>query len=175
MSSVIRAAVGRPAILNEVKRAEICAYVAAGCSYRTAAQFVGCTVQAICMLAKREAEFAGQLERAVAQREAVLLAHLRESSRRSWRAAAWLLEKTVGGRYGGKDGPRVETLEEEAEREAREMVLAGAGRKMVVGALADAGESEDGESAESGAEKRLDVAVEKLEQAWKEKEGWEEE
>ena len=107
---------GRPPFLTDVKRAEICAVVAAGCSFRTAAKYVGCKVQAISALAQRDREFGAQLDRAVAQREVIPLSHIREASKHSWRAAAWLLEKTVGGRYGGD----VKTLEEEAAAEESE-------------------------------------------------------
>lgn len=111
---------GRPPFLTDVKRAEICAVVAAGCSFRTAAKYVGCRVQSISALAERDRVFAAQLDRAVATREIIPLSHIREASKHSWRAAAWLLEKTVGGRYGGD----VRTLEEEVEAEKSEDVTA---------------------------------------------------
>ncbi len=109
---------GRPPFFTEVVRAEICAVVAAGCSYRTAAKYVGCTVAAISALADRDPTFAHQLNKAVAQRELIPLSHIREASARSWRAAAWLLQHTVGGRYGEP----VPTLEEELAAEAADNV-----------------------------------------------------
>jgi hypothetical protein len=115
-STVENRSPGRPKFLDEVKRAEICALVSSGCSYRNAARYVGCTVQAISALAKRDPEFAEQLEKAIAQREAFPLASLREASKRSWRAAVFLLKMNVGGRFGG----HVPTLEEEAESERLE-------------------------------------------------------
>jgi hypothetical protein len=120
MNSQLENRVGRPAELDAVKLAEICALIASGCSYRTAAKYVGCTAAAISMRVKRDPEFAEQLDKAVAQREAILLSHLRESSKKSWRAAAFLLQITVGGRFGG----HVPTLEEEAESERLEGALA---------------------------------------------------
>lgn len=113
--------VGRPEELDEVKRAEICALLASGCSYRTAAKYVGCTASAISKCAKRDPEFAAQIEKAVAQREVILLSYVRASARRSWRAGAYLLETTVGGRFGGG---HVSTLEEEVESERMEEALA---------------------------------------------------
>lgn len=109
---------GRPPFFTEVVRAEVCAVVAAGCSYRTAAKYVGCTVAAISALADRDPTFARQLNKAVAQRELIPLSHIREASARSWRAAAWLLQHTVGGRYGEP----VPTLEEELAAEAADNV-----------------------------------------------------
>ncbi len=90
---------GRPRVLDEKKRAEICAQLAAGCTFRTAARYVGCTAAAISMLMKRDEEFRWQVNRALAQREIIPLSHIRAASSRAWQAAAWLLERTVKGTY----------------------------------------------------------------------------
>lgn len=90
---------GRPTIFTEAKRAEICAMLAAGCTFKAAARYVGCSPSAISMLSQRDATFRQQVDRAIAEREIIPLSHLRESSKRSWRAAAWLLERTVKGTY----------------------------------------------------------------------------
>ncbi len=97
--SAKRARAGRPPILDATKRAEICAMVAAGCTFKTAALYVGCSAAAISVLMSRDASFREQIGRAIAQRESIPLSHLREASKRSWRAAAWLLERTVKGTY----------------------------------------------------------------------------
>lgn len=165
-----KCAAGRPAELDEVKRAEICALVSSGCSYRTAAKYVGCSVQAISALAKRDGEFAEQLEKAVAQREAILLSHLRESSKRSWRAAVWLLEMTVGGRFGGS----VSTLDEEAESEMldeavgrmRATMGAGAGSAEVRSARAEIPESGVGDGARKVDAKSIRESMAALERSW---------
>lgn len=113
---------GRPREIDEVKRGEICALLSVGCSYRTAAQYVGCTAAAISMLTKRDAAFAAQVAKAVAQREVTLLSYLRRSAKKSWRATAYMLEMTVGGRYGG----RVLSLDEEVENERLEAAFSRA-------------------------------------------------
>lgn len=110
---------GRPRVLDAVKRAEICGMIAAGCTFRTVARCVGCSAAAISMLMKRDEEFRDQVGRALAQRELVPLAHLREASKQSWRAAVFLLERTVKGTYrrGSEDDPTdLERLAEEEER-----------------------------------------------------------
>lgn len=107
-------------------RGEICGAVAMGCSFGTAAKYVGCTVRAIAELVERDRGFRKELDRAIAQRELIPLSYIREASKNSWRAAAWLLERTVGGRYGGQ----VLTLAEEASTEAAEemdALIRGAG------------------------------------------------
>ncbi len=68
---------GRPPFFTDVVRAEICAVVSTGCSFRTAAQYVGCTVQAIYALVKRDAEFNKQINRALEQREFIPLSQIR--------------------------------------------------------------------------------------------------
>lgn len=90
---------GRPRVLDETKRAEICALLAAGCTLRTAANYVGCSVSAISKLKDRDAAFREQVAKALAEREAFPLSKVREACGRSWRAAVWLLERTVGGSY----------------------------------------------------------------------------
>jgi hypothetical protein len=109
-----------PPFFTAVVRADICAIVAAGCPFRTAAMYVGCKVAAIAALARHDREFARQLDKAVAHREVILLSYIREASKNSWRAAAWLLEYTVGGRYGG----HIPTLDDEVKaEEAEELAL----------------------------------------------------
>ncbi len=106
----------RPPFFSEVVRAEICSVIAAGCMFRVAARYVGCTVRAIAELKRCDREFARQLDRALVQRELIPLSHIREASKNSWKAAAWLLAHTVGGRYG----EHVMTFEEELDAEESE-------------------------------------------------------
>lgn len=96
--------VGRPPVLDEAKRREICAILAVGCSRRTAAFYVDCSVNTIRRTALRNAEFAAQLRRAESACEVAALTHLNKAVKdgRNWRAAAWLLER----RYPDRFGPR---------------------------------------------------------------------
>jgi hypothetical protein len=107
------------------------------------------------MLAKRDAAFAEQVDKSVAQRESILLSQLRESSKRSWRAAAWLLQTTVGGRFGG----HVPTLEEEVESEAEEEAW-GRVRRSAVGSRDS--DSRDGRKAGAAAIRESMEALERL-------------
>ena len=86
---------GRPPILDELKRREILAILTVGCRRRTAAKYVGCTVQTISNTAARDPDFAKQVRQAEQQAEIGALKEIREAGKepRHWRAAAWLLER----------------------------------------------------------------------------------
>jgi hypothetical protein len=88
--------------LTEVKRREICAILAVGCSRTAAARYVGCHPDTIRNTAKREPEFAAEIEQAESQHEIRHLTHINAAAKegRYWRAAAWALERTYPDRYG---------------------------------------------------------------------------
>lgn len=90
---------GRPRVLDETKQAEICALLAAGCSLRSTARYVGCNVSTISRLKNEDAAFRARVMKALAEREVFALSKLRAAADRSWRAAALYLERTVGGHY----------------------------------------------------------------------------
>jgi hypothetical protein len=89
-------------VLTEVKRSEICAILAVGCSRTAAARYVGCHPDTIRNTAKRDAEFAAALQQAETRHEIQHLAHINAAAKegRYWRAAAWALERTHPDRYG---------------------------------------------------------------------------
>lgn len=99
VNSAVNSVGGRPLILDATKRAEICAMLAAGCTFRTAARYVGVSAGAISMLLKRDESFRLQVDKALADRELIPLAQLNAASGKSWRAAVWRLERTVKGTY----------------------------------------------------------------------------
>jgi transposase len=84
----------RPA-LDEVKKKEILAILAQGCSRSRAAQYVGCSPSTIRRAALREPQFAAALTRAEAQSELTCLTNVRKAGKKEqyWRAAAWVLER----------------------------------------------------------------------------------
>ncbi len=89
-------------VLTEVKRSEICAILAVGCSRTTAARYVGCHPSTIRNTARRDADFAQALQQAETKHEIQHLAHINAAAKegRYWRAAAWALERTHPDRYG---------------------------------------------------------------------------
>ena len=90
----------RPPILDDVKRAEICALLAAGCSQQVAARYVGVTPAAIRNAAARNRAFHQQMLKAMQTSELDALQTIRAAAPKSWRAAAWLLERTKPQQYG---------------------------------------------------------------------------
>ncbi|HEY2838461.1 MAG TPA: hypothetical protein VGJ26_04905 [Pirellulales bacterium] len=87
-------------LLDETKQREICAILAIGGTRRVAAMYVGCSVSTIARTALRDAEFALRLQRAEADMEVFQLQNIRQASKSSWNAAAWILERRLPERYG---------------------------------------------------------------------------
>src|SRR5437868_4570314 len=85
---------GPQPFLDDGKRREICAMLVAGASQTSAANYVGCVTSTITNTAKRDPEFARQIQRAKAECELNSLNKINAAGDRSWRAAAWLLERT---------------------------------------------------------------------------------
>lgn len=97
-----RSEAGRPPVLDDAKKGEICAILAVGCSRATAARYVGCHPDTIRNTAQRDPQFATALERAESKHEVKHLAFINEAAKegKNWRAAAWALERKYPGRYG---------------------------------------------------------------------------
>jgi len=86
---------GRPPVLDEYKRREILAIVSVGCSRRTAARYVGCSVSTIQNTAERDASFGLRLRRAEQSAEVGYMRNIQKAAAKEqyWRAAAWALER----------------------------------------------------------------------------------
>jgi hypothetical protein len=99
----------RKLLLDEAKQREICAILAIGGTRRVAALYVGCSVSTITRTANRDPAFALRLEHAEADMEVFQLQNIRQASKSSWNAAAWILERRLPERYG-KRGPHTVPL-----------------------------------------------------------------
>lgn len=134
--------IGRPPVLDHVKKREILAIVAMGCSRRTAASYVGCSPKTILNTADRDPEFAAQLRRAEHASEIEYLQRIRNAAKKEqyWRAAAWALER-INPEDFAKRPPRSLTPEQIAALllQLADVLVAelpvGAYRKRVVKAL----------------------------------------
>ncbi len=84
---------GRPRTLDDTKKREVCALVAAGCSLEFAARYVGCTHKTIRREGERDADFGQRLRSAQLSARLEPLRALRGKANTHWRAAAWLLER----------------------------------------------------------------------------------
>ena len=82
------------AVLDEFRRGRVCGMISLGTTRREAARAVGCHAATISRTAQRDAEFARQLADAETLAQVRPLKAMYEATTRSWRAAAWLLERT---------------------------------------------------------------------------------
>jgi len=102
--------IGRPKLLeDEVRRAEVCALIAVGCSRATAARYVGVHPDTIRRAACRNEQFAAELVKAESKHEINQLMNINQAARsdRYWRAAAWTLERKYPDQYRPR---RAETI-----------------------------------------------------------------
>jgi hypothetical protein len=93
---------GRPRVLDDAKRRDVCALVGAGCGLDAAARYVGCSVSTLRREALRNEEFRRQLRGAEVQIQLSPLNALRQAAGTHWRAAAWLLERLQPERFGAR-------------------------------------------------------------------------
>lgn len=97
---------GRPRVLDEPFQKAFCNLLLDGFSQRRAARLLGVGIRTIQREIKRNPEFAAQIDNAVRQREINALRHIRQTSRQSWRAAAWLLERSCPAAYAPRRSKR---------------------------------------------------------------------
>ena len=93
---------GRNPVLDEVKKGQICAMLAVGCSRSTAAKFVGCAVGTIRHTAGRDPKFDTALKAAESKHEVIHLKNIQEAGKRYWRVSAWALERMYPARYAAQ-------------------------------------------------------------------------
>jgi hypothetical protein len=91
---------GRPRLLDETKRREIGALLAAGESLPRAARYVGCSVRTIRRERERNEAFDQELRIAESNARLEPVKAMRQAMHTHWRAAAWMLERTQPERYG---------------------------------------------------------------------------
>jgi hypothetical protein len=107
---------GRPPVLDDAKRREICAILAMGGNRETAARYVGCHRTTIAKTAERDEAFAEALSRAESLHEVQHLTNINRAGKegRYWRASAWALERRYPARYS-KRNPRMVTMAQVAQ------------------------------------------------------------
>ena len=98
---------GRPFRLDEAKKQQVCAVLRSGGSLETAARYVGCCVRTLQNAATDDPDFGDRLTRAHASLEIDQVHSLIAHSKKSWRAAAWFLERRRRG-YRRHDDRRVD-------------------------------------------------------------------
>lgn len=91
----------RKPALDEHRQDMICAIVAVGCTYETAADYVGVAASTIYRTAERQPAFRAKLNKACAQVQLHLVRRIYDCAdgKQGWRAAAWLLSRRFPDRF----------------------------------------------------------------------------
>jgi hypothetical protein len=90
-----RKKLGRPAIFDEIMRARFCAMVQSGCTRRYAAKRLGISHATVNYACTNDPQFADRLRRAEQERDLTAVGRIHNAGEKSWRAAAWLLERNA--------------------------------------------------------------------------------
>lgn len=90
---------GRPRAFDDAMRREVCALITAGCDLRYAARYVGCSLSTLRRELQRNDEFSAQIRRAEAGAAIHPLVAMNQAASTHWRAAAWMLERTMPERF----------------------------------------------------------------------------
>ena len=84
---------GRPVVFDEVKRAEFVGMLKTGCTIRYAARRVGVDPATVRNACQKDPLFAEHVDRAQQERDILSVRRIQNAGEKSWRAAAWLLER----------------------------------------------------------------------------------
>ncbi|MEX2139406.1 MAG: hypothetical protein WD894_09100 [Pirellulales bacterium] len=86
---------GRPAVFDESMRARFCGKIETGCTLRYAAKRLGISRGTVAYACRTDPEFANRVRRAEQQRDLTSVGRIQNAGEKSWRAAAWLLERNA--------------------------------------------------------------------------------
>ena len=103
------AKIGRPRVLDDDKRNQVCGLVASGCGMGHAARHVGCSARTVRREALRNPAFGEKLRRAQLSAQLQPMSALRSAASKDWRAAAWLLERTHPDEFARRDPASLST------------------------------------------------------------------
>ena len=104
------AKIGRPPVLDAVKKKHFCALVSVGCGIERAAQSVGCALITLRREVNRDPAFAQEVQNSRLSALATPLKTLQKATADNWRAASWFIERIHPDQFV-KQNPRYLTLE----------------------------------------------------------------
>jgi hypothetical protein len=91
--------IGRPTAFDEAARARFCGMIETGCTIRYAAKRIGINRRTVRYACRTDPAFAERLRRAEQDRDLAAVGRIQNAGEKSWRAAAWLLERNVPEEY----------------------------------------------------------------------------
>jgi hypothetical protein len=95
-------AVGRPVEFDAARKNMLCALIRTGCTRRRAANIAGVAESTVRSALQSDPDFAARMADATAAAEVECLQTIRAAAARSWRAAAWMLQRICPREYGPK-------------------------------------------------------------------------
>jgi hypothetical protein len=90
---------GRPRVLDDLKRRDVCTLIAVGCGMTETARYVGCSVSTVRREMAQNPDFKQKVRGAALSAQIEPLRAMRQAAATHWRAAAWMLERTNPRRF----------------------------------------------------------------------------
>ncbi|HEY7616689.1 MAG TPA: hypothetical protein VH744_07795, partial [Terriglobales bacterium] len=131
-SPPLRSKTGRPPLFDHVKRAQVCAMVRTGCSIRNAAQNAGVHMASISYARRTDPHFAAQLRAAEKHRDFGGVARINNAGEKSWRAAAWVLERASPKHFSLRGGKKTALPKHLGKRPLKKLI-----RSIALGVLVE--------------------------------------
>lgn len=91
---------GRPRVMSEANKKKYCDLIALGYNIYQAAEFIGCSPLTIRREANRNPLFEADWRQAEVRMFVNPLVTLHQASRTDWKAASWLVERVMPGKFG---------------------------------------------------------------------------
>jgi hypothetical protein len=96
---------GRPTSFDETARARFCGMIESGATIRYAAKRLGIDRRTVRYACRTDPAFADRLRRAEQDRDQAAIGRIHNAGEKSWRAAAWLLERIAPQEFSLRHGP----------------------------------------------------------------------
>jgi hypothetical protein len=109
-------------------RAKFCAMVQSGCTRRYAAKRLGFSRGTVAYACRTDPQFADQLRQSEQERDLTAVGRIQNAGEKSWRAAAWLLERNAPEEFSLRHPSRdpVKRLQEHLGKRRFKQLLADA-------------------------------------------------